>query len=199
MNRIAVSQEVKPGAQDDHQQHQRGQPIGPVEEQRGEKERQGQAGRNISSARDGDRDTGQEAQRGVTQEDFAHGLKPAHQSVSQAQRQQHFQKPTQVIWRDVRARAIEFMRHRDVPHPRGVGEELVNGIEGNRHRQENQRARDNQHGLLPVQIVEGGEEQAGIDQDVDQLLPGDVFDVRGQVPADGENDEGGHGPADRRP
>src|ERR1035437_8542048 len=50
-----------------------------------------------------------------------------------------------------------------------------------------------------MQIVEDGKKQAGIDQDADQFLPGNVFNVRVEIPDNGVNDEGHHRPADRRP
>ena len=81
----------------------------------------------------------------------------------------------------------------------GAREELIECAKGDEHRQEKKPKGDDLHEFLPVQVVEDGYKQDGIDQYMDQFLPGHILDVGAQISNDGEKRERQNGPTNGRP
>src|SRR5205807_3561616 len=170
-----------------------------MKNQHTEKQHQGRADGNPASARQSYSNSRQDYERSVAQQDFGYWRGAAGQGVCEPQRQKHFQKAAQVIGRNISSRAAVRVAVEQMPDMLRTGEKLIERIERNRHRQKNHRETDELDRFLPMQIIENGEKQESIYQNLNQFLTGNIFNIGRAIPDNRIDGKRQHGPANRRP
>ena len=111
--------------------------------------------------------------------------------------QGHADEADEVIRVDEGAADAPFVIRRTLvpPHRAGVCGELVNGVNRGEAGDDNDRDAKSEGEFLAVEITEDGEEENGVNDDLDQFEPGDVLDFGVPVADEGVGDEGEGGPA----
>src|SRR6266481_3511986 len=85
------------------------------------------------------------------------------------------------------------------PNAVRVGKVLIDGVTGNGHRQKYQCENRDLCKFLTMEVVENGEKEESIDQDANEFLTGDIFNIGSEVADDCVERKGKDGPANGRP
>ena len=155
--------------------------------------------RDPTAARHGYGNAGEDNGTSITNKYFSDVVEAASQSVGKSKRQKHFEKSAEVIRADVSTGPAMGIGLNGEPDAIGVGEVLINSITGDGHGKENESEDDDWREFLAVEVVENGKKENGVNEDTNEFLSGNIFDIGGKVTTDSVNSKSKDGPTDRQP
>src|SRR5690349_2740280 len=118
-----------------------------MENQHSKKESKRQHRGNRCAARNRSGNASDYHQGGVAEKNSHHWLKPARDGERKSERQQQFQKTSEMIWTNVSARSAMSVLGKNMPNSGRVRQELIKRVSRNPHCEKNEREGDELYGF----------------------------------------------------